>query len=75
MQDNNTVQDLVWIIPEILGEFLLYLLMPIILISDLVNVGILSNTGLIYISVSFLLLKNIEFDGLAELKKIKFKKT
>lgn len=72
---HNTKLDLIWIIPEILGELILFGVIPIILVFQLDTVGIFSLDGLTYLSLITLLVKELKnLNGLSELTKVKWTK-
>jgi len=70
----NKPFDLIWIIPEFLGEIFLGACIPIILVRELLNVYIFSTQGVIYLGLSYLLLFNMKFKSLDEFSKIRWKK-
>lgn len=70
----NTKLDLFWIIPEIIGEFFINLIIPIILISQLENYKAFSDQWLIIIGLSLLLLMHYEAKGIKEFFKIQWNK-
>jgi hypothetical protein len=73
-EKQNSIFDLIWIIPEIIGELFITAYIPVMLVKELSIVGALSITGMLYIAVIFLLLTNMRLTGLHELSKIKWRK-
>ena len=71
--NQNSKLDLIWIIPEIIGELFITVYIPIMLVRELKVVGILSLTGMLYIAIVYLLLTNLRLTGLDELSKIKWR--
>jgi len=74
-EKQNSMFDLIWIIPEIIGELFITVYIPVMLVKELNVVGVLSITGMLYIAVVFLLLTNMRLTGLYELSKIKWRKS
>ena len=71
--NQNSKLDLIWIIPEIIGELFITVYIPIMLVRELNVVGVLSLTGMLYIAIVYLLLTNLRLTGLDELSKIKWR--
>jgi len=71
--NQNSKLDLIWIIPEIIGELFITVYIPIMLVRELNVVGVLSLTGMLYIAIVYLLLTNLRLTGLYELSKIKWR--
>jgi len=74
-EKQNSMLDLIWIIPEIIGELFITVYIPVMLVKELNIVGVLSITGMLYIAVAYLLLINLRLTGLHELFKIKWRKS
>lgn len=72
--EENTKLDLFWIIPEIIGEFFISLIIPVILISNLENYKAFSDQWLIIIGLSLLLIMHYEAKGIKEFFKIQWNK-
>jgi len=70
----NSMLDLVWIIPEILGEFFINMGIPVFLIMNLPEVGIYSFQGMVSMGLSLLLVKDYDGKGFIELGRIKRRK-
>jgi len=65
--------DLIWIIPEIIGEMFLILVLPIMFIREMTSAGIFSEMGLIYLALSMLLLGQWKtMNGINNLGKVKW---
>jgi hypothetical protein len=73
-EEEKSKFDLIWIIPEIIGELFIKAYIPIMLIRELSTVGILSINGMVYIAVASLLLKDMRLNGLYEIFQIKWRK-
>ena len=68
----NSILDLIWIIPEIMGELFMVIYIPIMLIKELSVVGFFSFDGLICISITYLLLTKINLNGIKDLFNVNF---
>lgn len=71
--EDNRKLDLVWILPEFVGELFLTVYIPIRLLTEAGSIGILSVTGMLYLAVIYLLLTQLKLNSLREFGKIKWK--